>query len=232
MIIFNGVSLNSIANAKIEDIIVSPIQYNTVSSPRAIRGGSEFVRNRCGERTVTILFALPDENKINRQKALMAISEWAKTDKEYRLDLPGHPEHYLMAVCVGKPEASLRQWWENGLRLVFRCINNPYWNSIEEKSVSCGSDFFALGDAPPLMRIERTLDAQASNQSYGLDGKTMTFSTVPAGKLVIDLEAQTAMVGATDIMQYYTATSKFLIPRKGAQKITGTGTVYYRERWE
>lgn len=82
MIIFNGVSLNSVANAKIEDIIVSPIQYNTVSSPRAIRGGSEFVRNRCGERTVTILFALPDENMITRQKALTAISEWAKTDKE------------------------------------------------------------------------------------------------------------------------------------------------------
>ena len=232
MIIFNNISLNSVANAKIEDILVSPIQYEPVAKPRAIRGGSDFVRNRCGERTVTIMFALPVENQVQRQKALMAISEWAKTDQEYRLELPGHPDLYLMAVCVKKPDPSLRQWWESGLQLVFRCVNNPYWNSKAEKSAACGSDFMVMGNAQPLMRIERTLSAQASNQSYALNGNTMTFSTVPAGKLVIDLEEQTAVVGTTDIMQYYVPTSKFLIPRTGAQNVTGTGTVYYRERWE
>lgn len=237
MIVFDGVSLNSVAKAMIEDVRVSPIAYDEVTRPRAIRGGSDFVRSRAGTRTVTITFALLDDNKINRQKALLAISEWAKSDKEYRLELPGHPEHYLMAVCTGKPEPSLRQWWESKLRLVFTCYENPYWNAKAEKSVACGTAAYILGDAPPLMRIERTVSGSAaSNQSYSLDGKTMTFSTIPVGDAVIDLDNQTAWSKngstITDLMQYYLVTGEFLIPRTGSVNITGTGTVKYRERWQ
>lgn len=232
MIIYDGVSIESVADVKIEDVRVSPIQFDEVTHPRAIRGGSDFVRSRAGTRTVAVTFALLDDDQINRQKKLDAISAWAKNDKEYRLELPGHPERYLMAICSGLPEPSLRQWWESKLRLVFTCYDNPYWNSIGEKSVACGSDFFVLGDAPPLMRIERTLSGSASNQSYAFDGKTMTFSTIPAGNMVIDLERQTAVVGNTSIMQYYTFDSRFLIPMVGSMKITGTGTVKYRERWK
>ena len=83
------------------------------------------------------------------------------------------------------------------------------------------------------MRIERTVSGSAaSNQSYGLDSRTMTFSSIPVGNMVIDLNKQTAVVGSTDIMQYYSINSKFLIPRTGGQTISGTGTIKYRERWE
>lgn len=232
MIIYDGVSLESVADVRIEDVRVSPIQYDEVVHPRAIESGSDFIRSRAGTRTVVITFALLDDDMINRQKKLDAISVWAKNDKEYKLELPGHPERYLMAICSGKPNPSLRQWWESRLQLVFTCYDNPFWNSRGEKSAACGSDFFVLGDAPPLMRIERTLGSAASNQSYSLDGKTMTFSTIPAGDMVIDLERQTAVVGSTDIMQYYAFDSRFLIPRTGSMKITGTGTVKYRERWK
>ena len=232
MIIYDGVSIESVADVKIEDVRVGPIQFDEVTHPRAIRGGSDFVRSRAGTRTVAVTFALLDDDQINRHKKLDAISVWAKNDKEYKLELPGHPERYLMAICSGLPEPSLRQWWESKLRLVFTCYDNPYWNSIGEKSAACGSDFFVLGDAPPLMRIERTLLGSASNQSYAFDGKTMTFSTIPAGDMVIDLERQTAVVGNTSIMQYYTFDSRFLIPKVGGMKITGTGTVKYRERWK
>lgn len=232
MIFYDGVSLKSVADVKIEDIRVSPIQYEPVTRPRPVRGGSVFVRNRAGTRTVAITFALLKDDEIARQKALDAINQWAKTDKEYRLDLPGHPERYLMAVCTSKPEPSLRQWWESKLRLVFTCFENPYWNSKAEKSAACGSDFFVLGDAEPLMRIERTLSGAASSQAYASDGKTMTFSTIPAGNMIIDLNNQTAVVGNTDIMQYYNVNSRFIIPKTGAMKITGTGTIKYRERFE
>ncbi|MBQ1778322.1 MAG: hypothetical protein IIZ93_09230, partial [Acidaminococcaceae bacterium] len=90
----------------------------------------------------------------------------------------------------------------------------------------------ALGDAPPLMRIERTLASSASSQSYGLNGNTITFSTIPAGDMVIDLDKQTAVVGSSSIMQYYNVNSKFLVPKVGTQTVTGTGTVKYRERWQ
>ena len=233
MIVYDGESLNSVANVMIEDVRVDAIDYSAVTRPRAINAGSVYVRNKGGTRTVTVTFALLDDNAVNRQQSIMAITQWAKNDKEYRLEVPGHPEHYLMAVCTERPDPSLRQWWESKLRLVFTCFDNPFWNSKAEKSVACGSDFFVLGDAPPLMRIERTVSGSAaSNQSYGLNGNTITFSTIPVGDVVIDLDKQTAVSGTTDIMQYYNVNSKFLVPKTGAQKVTGTGTVKYRERWQ
>ena len=237
MIVFDGISLNSVAKVDIDDIYVSPIQYDFIARARAIRGGSDFVRSRAGTRTVTITFALLNMDMVNRQKSLLAISEWAKDDKEYKLELPGHPEHYLVATCTSKPSPSLRQWWEGSLRLVFTCFDNPYWNARAEKSVACGSAAFILGDAPPLMRIERTVSGSAaSNQSYSLDGKTITFSTIPVGNAVIDLDNQTAYSvngsTVTNLMQYYNVNSRFLIPRTGNVNITGTGTVKYRERWQ
>jgi hypothetical protein len=42
MIVFDGVSIDSVAPVMIEDIKVSPIRYNPVVRPRAIRFGSEF----------------------------------------------------------------------------------------------------------------------------------------------------------------------------------------------
>jgi phage-related protein len=233
MIIFDGVTLNSAANVMIEDIRVNPIQFSEITRPRAIRGGSDFVRSRAGTRTVQITFAILDEDKITRQAALLAISQWAKTDKEYKLELPGHPEHYLMAVCTNKPEPSLRQWWESRLKLVFTCFDNPYWNAKAERTASCGTAFFVLGDAPPLMRIERTVSGSAaSNQSYSDGTNTMTFSAIPVGDMVIDLNRQTAQVGNNSIMQYYQPSGRFIVPKVGTQTITGTGTVKYRERWQ
>ena len=233
MIVFDGIALESVANVKIEDIRVSPVKLNPVARPRAIRGGSDFVRMRDGERTVTVTFAVQDMNIINREAALRAIRQWAKSDKEYKLELPNDPNNYLMCVCTAKPEPSTRQWWEAKLRLVFTCFDNPYWTSKAEKSVACGTQFTVLGDAPPLMRIERTVSGSAaSNQSYSNSAQTMTFTTIPIGSMVIDLNNQTAAVGTTSIMQYYNPTGSFIIPKIGTQTITGTGTVKYRERFE
>ena len=232
MIVFNGVSINSVAPVMVEDIRVSPIKLNPLARQRAIQFGSDFVRMGGGERTIAITFALLDMNKITRRESLNNISQWAKTDKEYNLELPIDPYRYLTCVCTAKPEPSVRQWWENKLRLVFTCFDNPYWTSKAERTVNCGTQFTAYGDAPPLMQIKRTLSSQKSNQSYSDGTNTMTFSTVPAGNLVIDLNRQTAAVGTTSIMQYYAPAGAFIIPRTGTQTITGTGTVSFRERWE
>lgn len=231
MILFDNIDMHSIANVKIEDIRVSSIQYSQTARDRAVSPGSDFVRNRAAKRTVSITFAILTSHRNARQAAIMAINAWAKTDKEYKLELEGHPDHYLMAVCTAKPDPSLRQWWESKLRLVFTCFDNPFWNDKIEKSVACGTPFFVLGDAPPLMRIVKSRDAAASDQSYSLNGKTITFSTIPAGDMVINLNAQTARSGSTNIMQYYTITSRWLEPVTGAQTITGDGIIKYRERF-
>lgn len=240
MISFNRVALGSVAPVMIEDIRISPIQYNPVARERAISGGSDFVRMRNGVRTISVTFAVLSEDPMVRQKYLSAINSWARTDKEYRLDIAYMPDRYLMCVCTSKPEPSMRQWWESKLRIVFTCFDNPYWNSAKEKSVACGTAFYVNGDAPPLMRIEKQFSSTASNQTYtmavpqgGIEEvlQTMTFTSIPTGSMVIDLNRETAVSGHTNIMQYYTYTSQFIQPRSGNQVIHGDGTIRYTERW-
>ena len=129
------------------------------------------------------------------------------------------------------PDYSYRKWWENKLKLVFTCYNNPYWTSNELIEVPCGTQFSIGGSAPPLMTIERTGSA-LTDQTYATATEAMTFATIPAGNMVIDLNRQTAAIGNTSVMQYYEPTSTWIVPKIGAnQYINGTGTVKDRERW-
>ena len=232
MIVFNGVALEQIAPVKIVDVLVSPISMTPTARQRPVTWGADFVRMTGGSRTVSIEFALLTENRDDRQRQLQEITRWARSDAPGRLEIPNRRVVYLEAICTALPEPSLRQWWESKLRVVFTTFDNPYWTASELKSVACGTAFVVLGDVPPLMRIERTLSGSASNQTYGNGRESMTFSTIPAGNLKIDLNRQTAAVGSTNIMQYYAFSSSFLLPRTGVQTITGTGTVKWRERWE
>ena len=231
MIFFDGVNLETVAPVRIEDIRISPIQFSPVTRPRAVRGGSVFVRPHDGTRTVAITFALLKDNMLSRSAFLADIRQWAKHDKEYRLELPTVPGKYLSCVCTAHPEPSTRQWWESKLRLVFTCYENPYWTDSAEKTVPCGTAFYAMGDAEPLMWITATRAAAETNQEYSNGAETMTFSTIPAGDMVIDLENQAAEVNHVSFMSAFTFTSQFVRPRMGLQAITGTGTVHYRERW-
>lgn len=232
MIYFDGVSLESVAPVKIEDIRITPIQLSAVSRQRPIRFGSDYVRLTGGNRTVTVSFALITNDFTVRQKQLMAITDWARSEEPKKLTVPYRENVYLECICTSLPDPSTRQWWESKLSLVFSTFDNPYWTSIQEHSVSCGTAIYVGGNAPPLMRIERTLGSSASSQAYSDGTDTMTFTTIPAGNMVIDLNRQTAEVSGTSFMSGYTYTSDFLIPKTGTQTITGTGTVYWRERWE
>lgn len=232
MIVFNGVNIESVAPVMVEDIKVSPIRYNPVVRPRAVRFGSEFVRMGGGERTVVVTLAILESNKVVRQEHLRNLSVWAKTDGEYMLELPQDPLRFLQCVCTGKPEPSTRAWWENKLRLTFTCYENPYWTSKREKSIACGTAFYVLGDAPPLMRIENTSATGIADQRFSNGVQTMIFNTIPSGEMVIDLNRQTAEVGGASIMTYYAPSGEFIIPKVGKQTITGVGTIKFRERWE
>lgn len=232
MIIFNGVGLETIAPVCVEDVRVSPISMTVTARQRPVRWGADFVRMTGGSRTVNITFGLLTEDADARQDQLREITRWARSDAPCRLFLPHHDGVYLEAICTALPEPSTRQWWESRLRLTFTTMDNPYWTSDEEKNAACGTAFTVLGDAEPLMRITRTLTGAASSQSYSNGVQTMTFSSIGAGSLVIDLNRQTAAVNGSSIMSAYAFGSKFILPRTGAQTITGTGTVFWRERWE
>ena len=232
MIKFNGKDMTDLFPVKIDDITVSPIQLNPVARQRAIQFGAEFVRIGGGERTVTVSFALLESNIDDREQIMSDIREWASIGKEYTLELPQYVNRHLECAVTQLPDYSYRKWWENKLRIVFTCYNNPYWTSNELIEVPCGTTFSIGGSAPPLMTIERSGGTPLTNQVFSNGTDTMTFTTIPAGYLTIDLNRQTAAIGKTSIMKNYKPTSTWITPKVGAgQKITGVGTIKYRERW-
>ena len=232
MIRFHGVELTDVAPVKIDDIVVSPISLNPVERQRAIKFGSDFVRMGGGTRKVTVTFALLDMDRETREQEMDAIRSWAFTETEQTMELPQFENRHLECICTKFPDYSYRKWWEDNLSLEFTCFSNPYWTSNEEITIPCGTQFSVGGSAPPLMTIERTGSTQIANATYSNGTISMTFTKIPAGNCVIDLNRQTAAIGKTSFMQYYSPTSTWITPTVGAlQIINGNGYVKYRERW-
>ena len=231
MIIFNGVDLTETIPVKIEDIDVSPIALEPVARSRPIQFGSEFVRMSGGTRKVAVTFALLEMDIEERERLLQTLRDWASIGAEYTLELPHFANRHLECAVTMLPDASYRKWWENKLRIEFTCFNNPFWTSNELVETPCGTLFSIGGSAQPLMTIERNGSA-LTNQSYTNGSEIMTFTSIPSGKMVIDLNRQTAAIGKNSIMKYYSPLSTWIVPKVGAnQKINGNGTVKYRERW-
>lgn len=233
LIKFDGVWLEDIApDVKIDDVQVSPIIYNPLSSDRPLKYGAQFIRNTGGTRNVVVTFAVLTDDRESREEQLQAIRDWAITDRECKLFVPHFANRYLECVCIEHPDTSYRQWWQNRLRLVFTCYNNPFWNSDEQQVYQCGIPFSVNGSAPPLMTIERRTYATLVSQTYIKDNKVIRLSEIPAGTLVIDLNTQLVTVSGVSIMQNVLPTSEFFEPVTGAnQVINGSGNVKVRERW-
>ena len=230
MIYYGGEALETVAPVKIVDIVDSGVQIVPKTRDRPIRPGTDFVRNHLSERTITVTFALLTQDMLARNAQIESLLKWAYSREPKRLELPTKQGRYLMAVCTQLPGPSARQWFESSLTLVFTCYD-PFWYDVAEHHASCGSTaFFVNGSAEPVMRIEDTLDA-AAQRVYSDGSDTMTFTLVPAGDLVIDLEQQTAQVDGVSCMDQFTFASSFILPHTGQTTITGSGTVYWRERW-
>ena len=232
MIIFNNRDLEEIAPVKIEDITVSPIQLNPYVRPRPVQFGSEFVRMGGGTRTVTISFALLESAINERESMLQDVRDWAYSTTEKTLQLPMFPNRHLECILTQFPDHNYRKWWENKLKMVFTCYNNPYWTSNEQIEVAPGTTFTVGGSAPPLMTIVRSASTSLTNVTFATRTESMTFTTIPSGNLTINLNRQTAQIGNSSIMQYYRPSSTWLVPRVGAdQYFSGVGVLRFRERW-
>lgn len=230
MIEFNGVDLQDIAPVKIVDIFVPPMNVTPVANQH-VGIGQDFVRMTNGQRTITVTFSLLVDNLDERFALLEAIKEWARPWEECPLILPMFPEKHFDVRCTEYPDPSYRQWWESRLKLVFTTFENPYLTSNDEITAPTNYPLTIGGTAPPMIRIERNLSSRVANQTYACNGKSMFFSQIPPGKMVIDLNRQTAEVSGTSIMQWFGKTSRFIEPINGNMTITGNGQIIYRERW-
>lgn len=233
MLLFNGVALEDIAPVKIVDIVVSPIAMAVTSVDRAVRAGADFVRIRGKTRTVKITFALLVQDQPSRSLYMQAIRRWAASTKLGKLLLPDRVGQYLECICTTFPQLSVREWWEVP-QLVFTAYD-PFFTQTNENSSACGMAFEVLGSQAPHMEIRANLSAAVQNPQWTWNGKqTITLSgSIGPGTLVIDLEQQTITLNGNSIMSAYAfPSSTFFSPQLGYNNITGTGRVYWRERWE
>ena len=230
MINYHGTDLEEIAPIKIDDIRVSPIAVTPVTRQRPVKWGQEYVRTTGQARTVAVTFALLVRDRDARQNYLADITDWARVGEVCELYLPTRSGWHLETVCTGLPEPSYRIWWENKLRLTFTTMDCPYWISDSEQAAAFNRDITIGGNAPPVMRFERTLTTTEADRRYSTDTESMLFTQIPAGKLVVDLNRQISTVGGVSIDKYLTPTSTYIVPKTGTQRIKGEGTIYYRER--
>lgn len=230
MVEFNGVDLETaVSGIMIEDIRVNPPQLAPMARARGIQAGSEFVRTRDETRTITITFAILEKDGAARQAKLDALTEWACIGEVHPMALPYRDGRLIDVTCTMLPQPSTRQWWESKLGITFTAFE-PYFYAATEKTAACGTAFTVGGTVPPIMWITDTL-ASAAARTYSDGTNTMTFSSVRAGNLVIDLNRQTAAVGGVSVLGSLSYTSKFIEPKAGTLTITGSGTVHYKERW-
>ena len=216
----------------VEDIVVSPIQMNPVVRQRPVGFGADFIRNGGGTRTVTITFAMLVEDRDEREAGMQDVRDWAYSTTEKTLHLPMFANRHLECICTQFPDHTYRKWWENKLKVVFTCFDNPFWTSDELIEVKAGNIFSIGGSATPLITIERSGTTKLTNQTFASKKESMTFTEIPAGDLVIDLNRQTAAIGNSSIMKNYKTNSTWIVPKIGAnQYINGVGTIKYRERW-
>lgn len=231
MIIYGGVDMTEVAPVKIDDIAVSPIQLSPVSRQRATAFGADFVRMGGSTRKITVTFALLQSNLQTREASMQAIRDWAYKSTETALVLPWDSTKHLECIVTQMPDTSHRKWWENKLILEFTCYSNPFWTSETLKEAACGVSFTVAGSAPPIMTIERNEETALTNAAYTSGAQTMTFTTIPSGEFVLDLNRQTASIDGVSAMQYYVPTSTWITPHAGTMQIIGYGTIKYRERW-
>ena len=118
MLLFNGVAFEDVAAVNVVDIVVSPITQAVTAVDRAVLSGSDFVRIRGKTRTITVTFALLDQDRDARCESMEAIRRWAASDKPQRLMLPDRIGQYIDAICTTFPQLSIRERWAVG-KIVF-----------------------------------------------------------------------------------------------------------------
>ena len=228
---FDDIDLCTVAPVKVVDIAVGQVKQNVITSPRPLRPGQTYVRATYASRVISVQFALLISTAIEREEALQAIRAWAHPGTPGELTVDSRPGQAITAVCTGLPEASMRQWWEDKLKVTFTAYEPLFYDQAERTAAS-GVSVYVIGNAPPQAYL--TASVSEGNQTLTItDGtRTMTLKgQMSEGEVHVDLEHQTVRHSVDgDLSALLTLTSRYPEVHAGENTITGA-TLHYRPRW-
>lgn len=232
MVIYHGVALEDVIPARILDVKVSSIKTKVTARDRAVMDGAVFVSRRGESRTVTVLFTVLERDMTLRAEHAQKLRAWATADKPAPLTVPQRAHQRLMAVCTALPDVSGRDWWEQ-LSMTFTAYD-PYFVDAAQKMVPCGLPFLVEGSGPPEIFLRAALEEAITAPDWSLDGaKTLGLTgSVGPGALEIDFGSQSITLNGDSIMDRYAFGSTFFDIGPGPHTVTGTGALYWRERWQ
>lgn len=230
MVTFNGALITEAAPVQITDVVTVGATVLLTMRER-IGTGAFFGRVKKSPSKVTVTFTLPVSDASQREVHMRSLRAWCESTEPQPLYLPNCEGLYMLAVCSKLPDCSTRQWWQE-MSIEFT-IPDPYLVDAAVKSATLGTVPFEIGGtAPPLAQIKYTVPADSSNLAWALDGATFSLAgSVATGALVIDFNAQTALVGTSSVIGQMPLAQSIPELLPGVHTLTGNGTIYWQERW-
>lgn len=231
VLMFQSVSLEDVAPVRISNVIVSAPTINTYTEKKTSANGYYFAGRDYGDRIVTVYFYFHQLRPSQKAGYMSSIYEWAHSDAPERLEIQHYAGMYLLATCTGLPEISATD--HNDIMSIEFTAHDPAFYCNEISSSACGIPFTVRGSLPaygyilntnasPVTDPEWTLDA---GYSIALDG------SVSAGEIRVETSPIYVTLDGTQIMDQVTLASRSLELTPGVHTITGTGTVYWQEKY-
>lgn len=233
---YNGELLqHAVPGAQVTRVVVQPIPIIVSKLNRIAGDGAYRVRQRRGERTITVFV----EQKVKAGEAeftafARALRLWAESEIEAPLRLPDYPDKYLNCALTQIQNYDLNEWYKP-IQLVFTASDDPHFCSDQLSSGRVGTAFTVVGDAPANMVISHTVRSTLTNPQWTLaSGYIVALNgTYTSGVIEIDTKRGYVTRNGNSLMGDLLPISRFYSYPRGTHIITGPsgGVISWRERW-
>jgi predicted phage tail component-like protein len=228
MVKLNGIDIESVAPVIRNTITVSSPSVDVTWQENAIAHGARFVRKQYKPRKIDIDLYLPVENAEDRAKYINLLNNWACYDEPVALEIPSRPGQYIMAIASKLPGTNTREWWGK-FSIEFTC-GDPFFLDMDYLAIPCGLAFGVAGEGIASAYIQST--GSQTDPEWELDGGlAVALDGTFNGDLKVDLDENIVTLDCVSQMEYLTLASRFFDIARGVHVITGSGTLFYKQRW-
>lgn len=147
------------------------------AEPYAIHNGSRYIRKQRESLSVSVEFAIREQDEARRMEVCQLIQKWAKNGGYFaRSDRPGQR---LRVRCETLPSVASALKWTEILSVVFTAYEQPYWESMAATS--------ATTDSKKTVFVPGTADHCRANATITATGGVLTRLTIITGESTIVL---------------------------------------------